>query len=347
LRALNLSHLRVELRLSEPGWGESLARASDEANALGAALEAALFISGEAENELRQLRKELDRLGPRIAAWLVLPAAERATTPPGLVGLARLHLEGYDPATPFGGGTARHFTELNRERPPIEELDLVCYSFNPQVHTFDDASMMESIEGQAWTVRSAQQFANGLSLAVTPITLKPRSRRPVAPGELPSSADPRQTSPFCAAWTLGSLSALARAGVQSVTYYETTGCLGVMESEQGSSLHEAFPSQAGSVFPVYHVFASLGEFALGEVVPVESTDALRAVGLAVCKGARRRMLLANLTDGSQQVIVRGLRGRFPVRRLGESNAGMTLDAGEAAPTLSLSPYDVVEIDGAD
>ena len=360
LKALNLSHLRVDLRLSERGWRQALIRAVDEAEAIGATLEAALLFSDAADEELRLLREEVDRYQPRIASWLLFPAAGGAAALPALADLARRRLATEDRSVKFGGGTLGNFTELNRDRPSVEALDLVCYSVNPQVHTFDDASMAESLEGQAWTVRSAKQFIGPLQLAVTPVTLKPRAgRRPSEPGELPPNVDPRQASLFCAAWTLGSLAALAEAGLDSATCFETTGWLGVMETEQGSPLPERFPSTPGAVFPVWHVFADAGEFAGAEVIPMASSDRLAAVGLALRKRGKTRVLLANLTDEPQQVAVRGVRGFLTLHSLDEgclaqatrapeafrARAGRILNASGAEFTLDLPPYGLVRADG--
>ena len=359
LKALHLSHLRVELRLAGEDWPEQFARACGEARELAAALEVALLLPDEPEEGLRALRRDLLKLEPRILSWLVFPDAERATTPPELVADARNRLSTDDRRVLFGGGTHRYFTELNRERPSAEALDIVAYSLNPQVHTFDDASMAESLEGQAWTVRSAHQFCGAVPVAVGPITLKPRGgRRPAGEGELPPNVDPRQMSLFCAAWTLGSVSALAEAGLHSVTYYETVGWLGVMEAGAGSPLPEKFPSKPGTVFPVYHVLADLGEFAMGEVVPVVASDPVRVRGLVVRKRGRNRLLVANLTDEPQKATVRGLGGFLTVHALNEkslaqatrapeafrSTTGKLLNADAKGFPLALPPYGLVRID---
>jgi hypothetical protein len=65
-----------------------------------------------------------------------------------------------------GGGTNIYFTELNRFRPPVELLEFVTWSMNPQVHAFDDLSLVETLETQATTVESAQSFFGGLPHAV-------------------------------------------------------------------------------------------------------------------------------------------------------------------------------------
>ena len=122
-------------------------------------------------------------------------------------------------------------------RPPIEALDLACYSMNPQVHAYDNATLVETLDAQGGTVESAKQFVGKLPLAISPITLRPRFNPSAigpqpepAPGMLPSQVDVRQMSLFGAGWTLGSIKNLAANGTSSLTYYETTGWRGVMES---------------------------------------------------------------------------------------------------------------------
>src|SRR4030095_8796661 len=99
----------------------------------------------------------------------------------------------------FGGGTNAYFTELNRGRPSPEGLDFAAYSINPQVHAFDNASLVENLEAQAGTVESARQFLGSLPLAVGPVTLRPRfnpnatgATAAPPPGALSFEVDERQ-----------------------------------------------------------------------------------------------------------------------------------------------------------
>jgi hypothetical protein len=254
---------------------------------------------------------------------------------------------------------------LNRNRPPTDALSFLSYSINPQVHAFDDLSLVETLEAQAATVESARRFAGGLPVAVGPVTLRPRFNPDAtgpepepAPGELPPQVDPRQMSLLGAAWTLGSLASLAGGGVESVTYYETSGWRGVMERPEGSPLPARFHSIPGGVFPLYHVLADAGEVAGGAVLPVASSDPLRAAGLAIRREGRTRVLLANLSAEPQRVTLRGVAGRASARRLDETNAeramvspeeyraapGEPLDARDGELTLDLLPYAVVRLD---
>src|SRR5207249_6014660 len=77
LRALRLSHLRVDLRLSSESSLEALARASAEARALGTKLEAALFLEEDPERELARLAGAVRELAPPVLTWLVFHAREK------------------------------------------------------------------------------------------------------------------------------------------------------------------------------------------------------------------------------------------------------------------------------
>jgi hypothetical protein len=159
LKALRPAHLRVDLNLADPGYAQLLQRA-----AIGVPLEGGVFLSDAAGEELRGLARHVGGLRPPAARWLIFHSAERSTSG-RWVRLARQHLSGE-----IGAGTDANFTELNRERPELDGLDLVCYSANPQVHAFDDRSLVETFEGLRDTVRTARQFSGAAKLAVTPIT---------------------------------------------------------------------------------------------------------------------------------------------------------------------------------
>jgi hypothetical protein len=357
VRALRLGHLRADLRFSRPDWRGSLQRATAEARELGAGLELALHLSLGAEQELTQLVGELDSLRPSVARWLVY-STEETTPDEALIRLARERLAAYDASVPLVGGTDAYFMDLNSQRPPAELLDGLCYSINPQAHAFDTPSLMETFEAQTATVLSARHFAPGKPLHISPLTLRPRFN-PVAtgpepkpaPGQLPSAVDARQMRLEGAAWTLGSLQALAETGaVESVTLYETTGWRGVMESEAGSPLPEAFPSTPGMLFPLYHVLAALGALREAEVLPVAGTHPLKVAALAYRMGDHQGTLVANTSAQPITVRVQGAGQHIRLRRLDEQtgwSAGnvadvMRLEAGQVV--LSLGPYQLVRLE---
>lgn len=366
LKSLNLSHLRVDLRLSAPGWEAALRRAAAEAAGIGAQLEVAAHVSAEAAAELAALRALADELGAPVARWIVFHVGEKSTSA-AWARLGREHLSAYRGGTPVGAGTDAFFTELNRQRPPADDVDCVVYSINPQVHAFDNASLVETLAAQAVTVTSAQQFSGGKPVIVTPVTFKmrwnPNATGPepeTPPGELPPQVDARQASLFGAGWTVGSVRYLAEGGAAALTYYETTGWRGVMETEDGPAVPAKFPSFPGGVYPLYHVFADLGEFAGGAALAVMASAPLTADGIAVRKNGRLRVLLANFTPRPQTVTVRGLAGPVTIKTLDETSVEQAMrdpEAWRAAPgqearpasdglPVTLLPYAVVRIDGA-
>jgi len=143
LRALQLSHLRLELNLSRADWRTRLEQIHQESQALELPLAITLILSeaGEAElrtPELRTLADALMEIKPRLAAWLLWHQDELVTSE-RWVQLARLILSPYDPSVPIGAGSKANFAELNRAWPDPSQLDFISFTANPQVHAFDNA----------------------------------------------------------------------------------------------------------------------------------------------------------------------------------------------------------------
>ena len=155
VRALNLAHLRVDLRLDGDGYLATLRRAAELAEAVGSELEVALTLGEAPETALDAIRALVGELDVRVARWLVFHTGEQSTRAGG----SSLRATGWVARAPFGGGADTNFTELNRARPPVDALDLVCYPIIPQIHAFDDLSIVETLAGQAATVASARAFA--------------------------------------------------------------------------------------------------------------------------------------------------------------------------------------------
>jgi hypothetical protein len=305
LEQLQLSHLRVDLDLGGEDWREQLHQATDQSRLLGTHLHVALNLSEGAEAELAALHGAWAELRPPVSLWLLFPPPGPKAAGEWLAGIRRA-LARFDARIPIAAGSNANFAELNRNRPPPAWEGLPCFPLNPQVHAFDDTTCMENLEAQTAVIESLRQFSTQ-PVVVSPITLRrrPRGARAgpglEAPGALPRQVDPRQLSLCGAAWTLGSLAALSpMPGIHSLTYYETTGWLGVLETAAGSPLPAVFPSLPGGVFPLYHVFAQLARFP--RVVPVLCSRPPTAAGLALIDPPhRRRVLVANLLSEPQTV----------------------------------------------
>lgn len=277
LRQLQPAHLRVDY-----GATSADEDALKQAASTGIPLELAMHLGDSPEQALRALAERLGSI--QLARVLVFHRDESSTTA-HWVRLARSLV----PAPAVMGGTNAYFAELNRRRPEDKSAG-ACFSVNPQVHAFDDLSLIENLEAQAHVVRSAKTFLDGGPVVVSPVTLKPRFN-PAATSSTGASAaassDPRLLTQFGAVWTLGSLKYLCEGGVASVTYYEVAGPGGLMDG--------------AAIFPLYRVFASLAEFHGGTCVPVDSSHPLRVLAFLLQKGQRGRLLVANATTTEQTV----------------------------------------------
>ena len=368
LRALRPDHLRVDVHLNRD-FDTVLEQALTTCQAIDCSLEVAVFLTAEMADKLDRLASLLRGRG-RIARFLVFQegaqtASPSETTAPGLVALARNYLQQVAPSAVFAGGTDMYFCELNRTRPRVEVMDAISYTIIPQAHAFDERSLAETLEAQAETVRSASAFAGERPVIVSPVTLKRRynphatvAETEKAAGELPDAVDPRQMSLFGAAWTTGSIKYLAESGAASLTYYETTGWLGLMERETGSALPDLFPSTPGAVFPLYHVFADLAEWKNGSIVPCTSSQPLIVTALAVEHEGRLHLLVVNFTARQQRVTISPLAvDSFSLRSLDAQSVQEAklepesfrqrreqreVSGGE--PVLDLAPYATVRID---
>lgn len=369
LRALHLHHLRVELNLSEPDYPAKLRQAAKQAAALGILLEVALAVSSsEPGQALTGFRRLVNELRPNVCGWLVFPEREPyagGSPSEGIARQAHAILKPYDPRIPLSVGTNTDFIFLKRTTLPLSWMDQVCLTVNPQVHAFDNQSIIETLEAQPMVVESARRLAQGLPVVVSPVTLKPRfnpyatGQQPQpAPDELPPQVDPRQLSLFGASWTLGSLRAMIQSGVERVTYYETTGWRGVLETEQGSPLQHAFPSIAGSVYPLYHVLMDYNEFTGGQGCALNSNDPLRVSALALRQRDRTRYILANHTAEHVPIMLEADGEMFDVWSIDETNAesgmrepeifrhkaGLQFRAKNGFVAFELQPYSLVRLD---
>ena len=356
LHALDLNHLRLDLRPGDD-YAARLKQAQADARRIGARLELALTLDQTAEASLTQIKALTEEQDLPVDCWLIFSQGAK-TTRPEAIRLARSIL---GEQARIGAGTDAFFTELNREQPPVEDLNLLSYSSNPQVHAFDNASLVETLAALPVTVQSATGFAEGRALRISPLTLKmrwnPNATGPepeTAPGELPPRVDVRQMSLFGAGWTLGALAHLAGSNIEALTLYETSGWLGVLERESGSALPELFHSIPGGVYPVYHVLADLGEFTGAEVMPCFSSDSLRLSALALRQAGALRLILANHSAQTQTLILSGLSGSWMMRSLDintieqamadpeayRAQPGQPLPAGQ----ISLQPFAVLTLD---
>ena len=194
------------------------------------------------------------------------------------------------PQTRIGAGTNYNFTELNRNRLATTGLDFISYSVHPQVHAFDNRSMVETLDTQGDTVQTAGTFVGSVPIHVSPVTLRQRVN-PYAhdPKDRVQTnnqkADPRQPSLWAAGWTLGSIKYLAEAGAAAITYFQTAG-------------HQGIISADGQLYPLGLLLSAVQNFRGGQVIRTEASQPLTCSTLLLTANTHRCWLVANHSDQS-------------------------------------------------
>ncbi|AYB34310.1 hypothetical protein [Chryseolinea soli] len=234
IREMGLSHFRIDVRPLGHDWVTGFSEACVAASELQLAPEVALHLSADYKLELDAFTQLC--LQNRLSLKRVLLLGDSdAVTPQAIIDQAS-SLKTHFPKTHFGAGTNYNFQQLNQRHIDATAVDFVSFAAHPQEHAIDDLSLIENLGAQEDVIFSAQALYPDHAVHISPITLKKRFN-PYAsdPKNITMSetdrTDPRQSTPFCAVWTLGSIKHLTEAGASGVTYYQTHGPQGIVSAD--------------------------------------------------------------------------------------------------------------------
>lgn len=318
---LNFDVYQIEVDFSNPVWRENLKTRLFECQLLNLALRVVLFCTENYLEETQAFLKELKSdVGVKVNDVLVL-SKHHKSTPVKMIDEVVPMLREALRSTAIGAGTNAYFTELNRERIKDESVDFVSYSVNPQVHAFDDSSLVECSIAQAYTVESANQYFPQKGVHVAPITLRPRfnpnatsEEAPLEEGALPDTVDSRQWSLFGAGWTLSSILSLAKSGADTAVYFQTVGLNGILLGPD-APLAAAHDLGVPEVYPVYHVLDVVLSCKDADWLSIQSSDPLSVCGLALKDENGYHLLIANLKDQELEVVMKSPGGEYRVALL--------------------------------
>jgi len=285
----------VELDLATPNWGAALARAATS----GLPLDVRFVLADEDPSAVHDGVRALRGLPVlRVTAfWPTGPA--RHVSDLDAIALLREALHEANVQTQVVGGVRSHFTELNREHHRLPRgLDGIVFSSTPLFHSLGTAQLVESLPMQRLVATQGVEMAGGLPVHIGPISLRPHFndvattppampahedlRDGYGPALATDAADPRQSSPELAAWTVASAAALAVPGVATVAYFEEWGPRGLRGAD-------------GTRRPALDAVRALAELSGAAGLRGDSPD-----GLVWALGARTSdgdtVLVANLDD---------------------------------------------------
>ena len=203
LSSLPFHHYRVDLRLCEEGWIEVYDSAASEQDLLGWPLELVLHFGVNPGKELDAFLQHYKVNSVNIRHLLLFD--QDFLSPKELLNQVVPKLKAAFPKTPLGGGTDANYAELNRFPPDPQLLDFISYSICPQLHAFDNLTLLENLEAQSDSVNSALNLL-GKPISIGAITLKQRFNAVSTDIEYESltlpESDSRQHTNLAAGWTL-------------------------------------------------------------------------------------------------------------------------------------------------
>lgn len=176
---------------------------------------------------------------------------------------------------PIFYGPNDDFVGLNRNRPNMANFDGVAYGVTPQIHTFDDRSIMENLHSQPDVLHTAKKISEGKPVFVGPILFR-RDH---------NEEDIRLEDPIAAAWFLTSFANLAQGGAFAVSYFDD----------------HVFRDTLGEALKL------LREFKGGEISLMSTSNLYRAAGFRLRNELGHKDCLINLTPFTEEVSFEGNR----------------------------------------
>lgn len=309
LCALKLDHIRVDIDATTPDALRRLEASADLARQVDARLHVAAFCKNP--EDLAVVTQAPKQVFDAIDAWFVF-STEHKVTPDSWSAPARAALSDAPESALIVGGTDLYFTELNREPPDSSSFDGFNFSINPQVHAFDDRTLIQNTQTQAVIASNAPRITGSAEIYVSPITLKPRFNpnatdpsTDVSNTDLPANVDERQNSELAAMWLLSSLKYLATPGtIASASYFEACGWRGLCAGPGGSPDPSHFAAAPGERFPAWQALADIAGARSARRCVASHPEIADALVVEDENGTRA--LVWNWTDAEQEVDVRSV-----------------------------------------
>lgn len=261
LQSVPFAHYRAELDF-EKDWQSLFAIHCANAKSIGAVLELILFFTNNYPEEINKFITTISCEVYDIQSILPLHKSYKVT-PPFLQEYFYPLIKKTFPQIMVGYGTDIYFAELNRQRPQNDLFDFISFSLNPQVHNFDEKTMLENLNTIPDIVATIRHFTDK-PIFVSPVTFKKRKNHDGAGltrHDVVADFDERQNTLFGVGWFLLCLYALHDA--QQITFFKTTGDSGIVNPDV--------------VTPLFQVLEQLKAFIPLEMKKVFSDEATEIV----------------------------------------------------------------------
>jgi len=330
LYILDIDHIRIN---EESLSAQKIATISKS----GLTLETALLSS----NEGVELEREVEHLSARVPAGSRLLIHRQ-----GRKIVQDSDLPKNETLNSFIPGSDAYLVDLHREK--FEFGNAVSYSMVPTVHSTDPETIFKTLYTQKESIEFAQKFI-APQVSISPITFSTRGNPET--GQLRENrinfAQPGMAEQIkdlsAAAWTLGSVFALASAGAYSGTWHELFGEFGVIYSQD----------EAVKFSPTFHALSALGAHHAHEITIATSLD---NSWVAFEDRETRKMVVASQRPWVVEITPKVLAGYKSIQSLHEDEcekASQIMDwwsYAEINPLiselpLSITPFEILLIRG--
>jgi len=246
----------------------------------------------------------------------------------------------------FIPGTDAYLVDLHRNK--YEFGESISYSMVPTVHSSDTDTIFKTLYTQRESIQFAQEFL-AQQVLISPITFSTRGNPETghARDQRINFANPEMALRIRtiegAAWTLGSIFALASAGAYSGTWHELFGEFGIIYPD----------GDAIKFSPTFHALAALGAHHAHEITIATSLD---NSWVAFENREAKKIVVASLRPWAIEITAKVLAGYETIQSLRASEsdkASQIMDWWSYAETtpiigglpLTLAPFEIAIIRG--
>ncbi len=246
----------------------------------------------------------------------------------------------------FIPGTDAYLVDLHRNKYQFGES--ISYSMVPTVHSSDVETIFKTLYTQRESIQFAQEFL-AQQVLISPITFSTRGNPETghARDQRINFANPEMALRIRtiegAAWTLGSIFALASAGAYSGTWHELFGEFGIIYPD----------GDAIKFSPTFHALAALGAHHAHEITIATSLD---NSWVAFENREAKKIVVASLRPWAIEITAKVLAGYETIQSLRASEsdkASQIMDWWSYAETtpifgglpLTLAPFEIAIIRG--
>lgn len=325
IKPLNLGHMCLVINADSASISSHLHAAVCQAAAAAAPLHICIDVGECPREKIELIACEVLKESPYLRE-VIIRMSDSEMPDFGLITILQERLKHPYSTLKVGLGFSQGFAGMNRSRQFLRQTDIVNFSISPQVHAYDDASIMETLLGQQEMIAQAVSLCTPTPLSIGPITMKPPPR-PIRQGmrrsEWLQCDEARQSSLFGAAWMLGSICSLSVKGVDSLTYFETGGPNGIIGSNRsGSDL-----PLSGEVSPGYFVLACLRQSHQAAIVPLRWSAPGPLHGFVMHQANIARILLANTSADHVNTLLPYMGESLRIYRLNAATSPLFMSSG--------------------